>query len=154
MNDSGVPHEGHNKIPKGWMAFFIGVVIFLLWYIAAYTPTISGWSFYKIFEDEMKAGQQQAVTAVASSDPGRYVGKSDAIAEGEAAYQTSCAACHMTDASGGIGPNLKTKLKFGSTPAGLYESIANGRPGGMPPFGQQLGNDKICKIAAWIESLR
>jgi len=154
MNDSGLPHEGHNKIPKGWMAFFIGMIIFLVWYIASFTPAISGWSFYKIFENEMKAGEQKAVAAASSSDPGRYIGKTDAIAAGKAEFETSCAACHMADASGGIGPNLKTKLKFGSTPADLYESIANGRPGGMPPFGQQLGNDKVCKIISFIESLR
>jgi cytochrome c oxidase cbb3-type subunit 3 len=152
MSDSGVPHEGHNKIPKGWMAFFIGVIIFLVVYIARFTPAISGWSFYKSYEEEMKAGEKAAATAPA--EPGMYIGKADAMAAGQTEYETSCAACHKADASGGIGPNLKGALKYGATPADLFESVSNGRPNGMPPFGQQLGNDKIYKIVAYIESLR
>jgi cytochrome c oxidase cbb3-type subunit 3 len=152
MNDSGIPQEGHNKIPAGWMAFFIGVIIFLVVYIARFTPAISGWSFYTNFEQEMKTAEKAAASA--PSDPGKYVGKADAIAEGKTEFETTCAACHMADASGGIGPNLKVALKYGATPDKLLESIANGRPNGMPPFGQQLGNDKVAKLVAFIESLR
>jgi cytochrome c oxidase cbb3-type subunit III len=152
MSDSGVPHEGHNKIPKGWLAFFIGVIVFLVVYIARFTPAISGWSFYKQYDEEMKAAQKTA--AAAPANPAQYVGKADAVAAGKSEFETTCAACHMADASGGIGPNLKVALKYGSTPGDLYESISAGRPGGMPPFGQQLGNDKIYKIVAFIESLR
>ena len=78
MSDSGIPHEGHNKIPKGWMAFFIGVIIFLVVYIVRFTPAISGWSFYKSYEEEMKAGEKAAASAPA--DPGMYIGNADAIA--------------------------------------------------------------------------
>ena len=152
MSDSGIPQEGHNKIPAGWMAFFIGVIVFLVVYVARFTPAISGWSFYKLHEEEMKAGEKAA--AAAPADPGKYIGKADAIAAGKTEFETSCAACHMADASGGIGPNLKVALKYGSTPADLFESVSAGRPNGMPPFGQQLGNDKIYKIVAFIESLR
>lgn len=152
MNDSGLPQEGHNKIPKGWLAFFAGVIIFLVWYIASFTPAISGWSFYKEYEAEMKAGEKSAASATV--DPGKYVGKADAIAEGKAEFATTCAACHMADASGGIGPNLKVALRYGSTPDNLFESITKGRPNGMPPFQQQLGNEKALKVVAFIESLR
>jgi cytochrome c oxidase cbb3-type subunit III len=152
MNDSGTPQEAHNKIPGGWLAFFAGMIIFLLWYIASFTPAISGWSFYKEYDAEMKAAQKS--TSSASAVPGKYLGKSDAIAEGKTEFATSCAACHMADASGGIGPNLKVALKYGSSPDQLLESISKGRPNGMPPFQQQLGNDKILKLLAYIESLR
>ncbi|NTU52946.1 MAG: c-type cytochrome [Chlorobiaceae bacterium] len=152
MNDSGIPQDGHNKIPAGWMAFFAGMIIFVIWYIASYTPAISGWSFYQEYEQEMKAGLKTAASAPA--DPGKYIGKAEAVAEGKAEYESSCAACHMADASGGIGPNLKAELKYGSTPDKLLESISAGRPNGMPPFGQQLGKDKIAKLIAYIESLK
>jgi cytochrome c oxidase cbb3-type subunit III len=152
MNDSGIPQEGHNKIPIGWMAFFVGMIIFVIVYIVRFTPAISGWSFYKGYEEEMKAGQKAAASA--PTDAGKYIGKADAIAEGKTEFATSCAACHMADARGGIGPNLKVALKYGSTPDKLFESISAGRPNGMPPFGQQLGNEKAYKIVAFIESLR
>ncbi len=154
MNDSEIPQEGHNKIPKGWLALFAGMIIFLLWYIAAYTPAISGWSFYRQYDAEMKAAGKTAAVAAAATDPATYVGKADAIAEGKTEFATTCAACHMADASGGIGPNLKATLKYGSTPDKLFASIAQGRPNGMPPFEQQLGKQKILKLVAFIESLR
>jgi cytochrome c oxidase cbb3-type subunit 3 len=152
MNDSGIPQEGHNKIPKGWLAFFAGVIIFLVWYIVSFTPAISGWSFYKEFDQEMKAGEKAAASAAAAPD--KYLGNAGAIADGKSEFATTCAACHNADASGGIGPNLKAGLKYGSTPDKVYESICKGRPNGMPPFQQQLGNDKIYKIIAFLVSLR
>ncbi|NTU58063.1 MAG: c-type cytochrome [Chlorobiaceae bacterium] len=152
MSDSGIPHEGHNKIPKGWLAFFFGMIVFVIWYIVSFTPGISGWSFYKVYEQEMKAGEKLAASAAAT--PGKYLGDAKAIAEGKAEFATSCAACHMADASGGIGPNLKVALKYGSTPDNLYESIAKGRPNGMPPFQQQLGNERVYKLVALLSSLR
>ena len=152
MNDSGIPQEGHNKIPKGWLAFFAGVIIFLVWYIVSFTPAISGWSFYKEFDREMKAGEKAVASAAAAPD--KYIGNPGAVAEGKSEFASTCAVCHNADASGGIGPNLKTGLKYGSTPDKLYESICIGRPNGMPPFQQQLGNEKIYKIVAFLESLR
>jgi cytochrome c oxidase cbb3-type subunit 3 len=152
MNDSGIPQDGHNKIPIGWMAFFVGMIIFVIGYVASFTPAISGWSFYKEYEKEMSDGAKTAASA--PSDPGKYLGKTDAVAEGKTEFETTCAACHMADASGGIGPNLKVALKYGSTPDKLLESISAGRPNGMPPFGQQLGNDKIAKLIAFIDSVR
>jgi cytochrome c oxidase cbb3-type subunit 3 len=152
MSDSGIPHEGSNKIPKGWLAFFVGVIAFLVWYIVSFTPAISGWSFYKVYEEEKKAGDKLAQSA--KSNPAKYIGDSKAIAEGKAEFAATCAACHMADASGGIGPNLKVALKYGSTPDKIFESISKGRPNGMPPFEQQLGNDRACKIVAYLASLR
>ncbi|NTW51153.1 MAG: c-type cytochrome [Chlorobiaceae bacterium] len=152
MSDSGIPQEGGNKIPKGWLVFFFAMIAFVVWYIVSFTPAISGWSFYKVYEEEMKAGDKLAKSAV--SNPGKYIGDSKAIAEGKAEFATSCAACHMADASGGIGPNLKGTLKYGSTPDNIQESISKGRPNGMPPFDQQLGKERTSKIVAFLASLR
>jgi len=152
MHDTGEPEEGHNSIPKGWLLFFFGVIIFLVWYIVSFTPAISGWSFYKGFEKEMAKSVPAAAESAAT--PGKYSGQDKEIAEGKEIYSASCAACHLADASGGIGPNLSGTLKYGSTPADIYESIANGRPNGMPPFLPQLGKEKIYKVAAFLETLK
>ena len=150
MSDPDLPQEAGNRIPGISLLLFAGVIIFLFWYIASFTPAISGWSFYTKFEKERSALNRTATTAT----PGKYLGNPMAIAEGKSAFESNCAACHQSDASGGIGPDLKGALMYGSTPDKLFESISKGRPKGMPSFGQALGNDRIYKIIAFLESIR
>ncbi|MCX6179831.1 MAG: c-type cytochrome [Chlorobiales bacterium] len=150
MHDTEEPQESHNKIPKGWMLFFVGGIIFLVGYIVSYTPAISGWSFYQIFEKEMAdAAKTKPQTSVT-----HYSGNKEAIADGNTIFASNCAPCHKADATGGIGPNLTGTLKYGSTQAALHESISTGRPNGMPPFLQQLGSDRIDKVISFLETLR
>ena len=151
MHETGEPRENHNKIPKGWLLFFFGGIIFLLGYIVFYTPAISGWSFYKKFENEMILAAKSEKTVTVK----QYSGNSEAIKVGKDIFISTCAPCHKADATGGIGPNLTmAELKYGVTHKDIYESIANGRPNGMPPFLQQVGSDKISKVIAFLESLR
>jgi cytochrome c oxidase cbb3-type subunit 3 len=150
MSDPELPQESGNRIPGISLALFGGVIIFLVWYIASFTPAISGWSFYTKFEKEKKAASKTAMVG----NPGKYLGNPMATVDGKKAFEANCAPCHMADASGGIGPNLKGNLRYGSTPEKLYETISQGRPNGMPSFGQTLGNDRIYKIIAFLESIR
>lgn len=149
-SDPDLPKEAENRIPGISLWLFAGVIIFLFWYIASFTPAISGWSFYTKFEKERSAFSRKATTAT----PGKYLGNPMAIAEGKSAFEANCAPCHKSDASGGIGPNLKGSLNYGSTPEKLYETISGGRPKSMPSFGQTLGRDRIYKIIAFLESIR
>ena len=151
MHDTGEPQESHNKIPKGWLLFFFGMIIFVIGYIVSYTPAISGWSFYKGFEKEMASADKTRP----SVDVKHFSGDKEAIKEGKEIFANTCAPCHNADATGGIGPNLTAAtLKFGATEKDIYESIANGRPNGMPPFLQQIGSEKISKVIAFLEPLR
>ena len=152
MNEHDNPSESNNNIPKGMIAFFAFVIVFLFSYIALYTPAISGWSFYTIFEEQMAEAEAQAsVEGTELKDS--YSGDEAAIAEGAKIYASSCAVCHKADGTGGIGSDLTAELKYGSTQEVLYESIANGREGGMPPFKQQLNRMKIRKVIAFLETL-
>ena len=151
MHDTGEPQESHNKIPKGWLLFFFGMIIFLIGYIVSYTPAISGWSFYKGFDKEMAAAAKSEKSVAVK----QYSGDKDAIREGKEIFANTCAPCHNADAKGGIGPNLTSAtLKYGGTQKDIYESIAKGRPNGMPAFLPQIGSEKISKVAAFLESLR
>ena len=151
MYDTGEPRESNNKIPKGWLLFFFGVIIFLVGYIVSYTPAISGWSFYKKFDKEMALAAKREKSVVIKN----YSNDKEAIKEGRDIYANTCTPCHKADATGGIGPNLTaTTLKYGSSQKDVYESIAMGRPNGMPSFLQQIGSEKISKLVAFLESLR
>ena len=151
MHDSEEPQESHNNIPKGWLLFFFGSIIFLIGYIVAYTPAISGWSFYHGFEKEMAAAARTEKTVAVT----HYSGDKVAIKEGKEIFANTCAPCHNADATGGIGPSLiAPTLKYGSTQKDLYESITKGRPNGMPSFLPQIGAEKSGKVIAFLEILR
>jgi len=143
--------EAHNRIPTGWLVVFIAAIIWLVWYIYAYTPEISGWSYYKIFEEEMKA-QAAVPEEIPTENP--YEHNEKAIAEGKVIYASDCGACHGENLRGGVGPDLTGHLKYGETDDRKFESIARGRPGGMPAFAQQLGRDRIWKVLAYVDSVR
>jgi len=145
--------EEHNKIPLGWKLFFVGVIIWLVYYIVAYTPGISGWSFNKNF-DEAQRAEAPAQTAMAPAE-NPYAGNHAAIEEGEAIYASNCAACHGEDMENpAVGVDLKGDLKYGSSDADIFESVDKGRPNGMPPFGQQLGADRTWEVVNYVLSER
>ena len=77
-----------------------------------------------------------------------------AVAEGKGIYAEHCAGCHGEDLKGDDGPDLTEHLSYGESDAEKYRSIAEGRPGGMPPFGSQLGRDRIWKVLAYVDSVR
>ena len=151
MHDTPEPQNGHNKIPKGWLLFFFGCIIFLVGYIVSFTPAISGWSFFHNFEKEMAVASKTEKPNIVKE----YTGDKEAIREGKEIFANTCAPCHNADAKGGIGPDLTTvNLKYGSARKDLYESIAKGRPNGMPSFLPQIGSEKSSKMVAFLETLR
>jgi cytochrome c oxidase cbb3-type subunit 3 len=84
-----------------------------------------------------------------------YEGDASAIAQGKALFSAmNCVYCHGAGASGLMGPALNgTGWRFGGTPAQLYNSIHDGRPKGMPAWGDRLPADQIWKLVAYLESL-
>jgi cytochrome c oxidase cbb3-type subunit 3 len=52
-----------------------------------------------------------------------------------------------------MGPDLTdTYWRYGGLPAEIYQSIAQGRPQGMPAWGAALPPEDIWKLVAYIES--
>jgi len=138
---------------KKWLVISFGILVLTVVYVALQPPNNSEILPRKI-DSTVLGNLEESTTAETASGPGRYIGNPEAIAAGKSEYDVHCAACHLSDARGAIGPNLRKHLKFGSTPEKIYESIEKGRPAGMPAFGKQLSNEKISKIIAYIESLR
>jgi cytochrome c oxidase cbb3-type subunit III len=83
-----------------------------------------------------------------------YEGDPQALKHGQQLYQAfNCAGCHF-GGGGGIGPPLMGKTWiYGGRPHNIYESIAQGRPNGMPPYGHLLPEDTIWLIVAYVQSL-
>ncbi len=152
MNDAFKEMERHNKVPRFFLVFFFALVAWGIVYIARYTPQISGWSQYEVFRQESLAAKAKAPVAVAHENP--YENDRKAIAEGSRIYAENCAGCHGETLKGGDGPDLTGHLKYGETDAEKHASIAGGRPNGMPAYEGPLGQERIWRVLAYVDSIR
>jgi cytochrome c oxidase cbb3-type subunit 3 len=91
---------------------------------------------------------------MALSTPNPYEGNKQAAAEGKALYiRLNCPTCHSYDGSGNQGPDLTdTYWRYGGLPVQIYNSIHDGRPKGMPSWGEKVSSDDIWKLVAYVES--
>ena len=93
--------------------------------------------------------------SIASGITNPAAGQAQAVEQGTQLFiQMNCAGCHGFDAKGGMGPDLTTNhWRYGGTPAGVYKSISEGRPQGMPAWGRALPPESIWLLVAYIQSL-
>jgi cytochrome c oxidase cbb3-type subunit 3 len=76
--------------------------------------------------------------------------------EAATAFRNFCSACHGPDGAGMAllgAPALDDDVwLYGGSPAAVRESIALGRTGVMPAFGERLDGVEIKVLAAWLSS--
>jgi cytochrome c oxidase cbb3-type subunit 3 len=84
----------------------------------------------------------------------RFEGNKAAIADGKALFnQMNCTGCHF-NGGGGMGPALMSGYwRYGGQMDQIYESIAQGRPNGMPSWQFVLQPQQIWELAAYVKSL-
>ena len=87
-----------------------------------------------------------------------FLGDVKAIDEGREIYNRTCTTCHGADGAGGeMGPALGAPARryAQATDAQIFDAIKNGVAATpMPPFGGQLPDTDISKVAAYIRALR
>ena len=101
--------------------------------------------------DESRKKELKTLVKVSEN---RYKGDSKAVHEGKEIFMSNCAGCHGDNAKGGVGPDLTGKLKYGIDEKDIYSSIFEGKSGGMPDFGKQLGEKKVWQVVNYVLSLR
>jgi len=145
--------EADNKVPLWFNVGFYGMLVVGVIYICIYT--LGDWSQVGQYEAEVAVANERAAsikTELPTSNP--YAGDTAAIGEGGQLFATTCAVCHKPDGSGMVGPSLVDPYwKYGDDDVAKFESVNGGRPLGMPPWGPQLGSDKIWKILAFMDTL-
>lgn len=101
-------------------------------------------------ETELQPGPP--VRAAPVHDP--YEDNAYAVSQGKTLYnQFNCSGCHF-QGGGGIGPPLMdADWIYGSRPENIFETVVEGRPNGMPAFGQKIVNDQVWKIVAYVRSM-
>jgi cytochrome c oxidase cbb3-type subunit III len=77
-----------------------------------------------------------------------------ALGEGKRLYQAyNCNGCHASG-GGGMGPALMDAAwVYGGEPQNVYTSIVEGRPNGMPAFGDKIPDQQIWQLVAYVRSL-
>jgi cytochrome c oxidase cbb3-type subunit III len=80
---------------------------------------------------------------------------SDAATRGMKYFDAfNCSGCHAANGAGGMGPSLSDRsFQFGSDPANIYLTIAQGRSKGMPAWGTILPSGVIWDLVAYIKSI-
>lgn len=83
-----------------------------------------------------------------------YADNPQAVVDGKSLYiKMNCASCHAYTGKGNMGPDLTdTYWRYGGLPIQIYQSIHNGRPQGMPAWGNALPPQEIWKLVAYIQS--
>jgi cytochrome c oxidase cbb3-type subunit 3 len=89
-----------------------------------------------------------------ASDSSPYDENAYGVAQGKRLYRWyNCNGCHA-NGGGGIGPPLMDpEWRYGGSPAQVFESIAKGRPNGMPSFGGHIPDDQVWQIVAYVRSM-
>jgi cytochrome c oxidase cbb3-type subunit III len=84
----------------------------------------------------------------------RFEGNKLAIADGKQLFsQMNCSGYHF-NGGGGMGPALMSgNWRYGGQMDQIYESIAQGRPNGMPSWQYVLQPQQIWELAAYVKSL-
>jgi len=85
-----------------------------------------------------------------------FLGKPEAVHEGESLYAQHCTGCHGPNGSAGeIGPAIVSgeRADFDPGDTQVFNTIKNGVPG-TPMGPQRLSDDEIWKITAYIHALR
>jgi cytochrome c oxidase cbb3-type subunit 3 len=96
----------------------------------------------------------EGVTAVAGYVRALAAGNPPEDTEGARIYRTSCFACHGIDGSGmaALGaPSLKdAEWIYGGSLDDIRATVAGGRNGQMPAFGERLDATQIKLLTAWL----
>ena len=100
---------------------------------------------------ELEAGPRSAHAAVGNPLEGEANGEE----RGRRLYLWfNCAGCHGVNGGGGIGPPLRdAQWIYGNDPASIFQTIAEGRPNGMPAFGGRVPDAEIWRLELYVRSL-
>jgi len=155
--------EYNNPMPRWWLWLFYGSVIFALLYLVLY-PGLGrydgtlGWSQEGQYETQMaRAAEafQEQFAPLAEEPLEALADNSEALRVGRNVYAHNCSTCHGSDARGAEGyPNLTDDhWIWGGEPQRVLQSIKDGRQAVMPPFGQNLDEQQVTRLAVYTQQL-
>ena len=104
--------------------------------------------------DPPPPGAQVGAQADVPAMIAHYERNAYALAAGKRLFSWyNCNGCHA-GGGGGSGPALMDDVWiYGSEPMTIYQTIAFGRPNGMPAFGTRVPEDQLWQLVAYVRSM-
>lgn len=154
--------ELDNSLPPWWKyGFYLTIVVSFI-YIYRYHVGHTGLSQNEEFVAEMQKGEEDKAAYLAQAankvDETNVTLLTDAaaIASGKDVYVKNCAACHVADGGGNVGPNLTDDYWLhGGSIADVFKSVKYGwQDKGMKSWKDDLSPGQIQQVASYIKSLK
>jgi len=154
--------ELDNSLPPWWKYGFYLTIIVALIYMYRYQISHSGPSQHDEYVAEMQKGEEDKAAYLAKSsnnvDENTVVMLKDAgeIAAGKEIFVKICAACHLADGGGNVGPNLKDEYWLhGGSVKDVFKSIKYGwQDKGMKSWKDDFSPKQIQELASFVKSLK
>jgi cytochrome c oxidase cbb3-type subunit 3 len=155
--------EYNNPMPRWWLGLFVITVVFGAAYLLFY-PGLGNfagfgkWSSIDRYEAQMaqqRARFDERVASLRGKSLRELAADPAAMSTAKNLFGANCSTCHGSDARGARGfPNLTDQdWLYGGEEQTVYETIANGRHGIMPPLGAVLGETGVNEVASYVLSL-
>ena len=155
--------EFNNPLPRWWLGLFIVTVVFGVLYLVLYPGLGSfggtrGWTQVGAYEAQMsvqRAKLEQRLASLKDKSLEELTQDAAAMSAAKNLFGQNCSTCHGSDARGAKGfPNLADgDWLWGNAADAVYATIAEGRHGVMPAWGQVLGQQGVEEVASYIFSL-
>lgn len=153
--------ELDNDLPPWWLYMFYATILFAFVYIGYY-EVFDGQNQIEEYNEKVAIAKKEVEAyklTVKSVDLSNMEASSDgaALSKGKKLFKQNCAACHMVDGRGSIGPNLTDEYWIlGGGIKNIYNTISEGgRDGkGMIAWKNSFSSEKIQQLANYIISLQ
>ena len=154
--------ELDNRLPPWWLYGFYVTIVFAgiyLWrYHVSHTAPLSG-EEYTIAMQKAEVEKEAYLKKSANNvDENTVVLLTDAsaLAAGKNVFATNCAACHLADGGGSVGPNLTDDYWLhGGAVKDIFKTIKYGVPEkGMRSWKDDLSPVQMAQVASYIKSLK
>lgn len=154
--------ELDNKLPPWWVGmFYLTIIIGVLYFTYDVILDMDGSSADR-YEQEMAMAEEAKKARLASlgsqvdESNVKYLTDETALTAGQAEYIAKCAACHLADGGGSVGPNLADEYWLhGGSIQDVFKTIKYGVPAkGMIAWESQLTPIQMQNISSFILSLK
>ena len=153
--------ELDNRLPPWWLYGFYLCIVFSVIYLYRFHVTHSAPSSSQELQIAMTvadAEKEEYLKHAANKvdeNTVTYLSDAASLNEGKKIFSTICAACHMADGGGSVGPNLTDDYYLhGGNIKDLFKTIKYGWPEkGMKSWKDDYSAVQIAQIASYVKSL-